>query len=191
MNRILAFTIIILSSILSGVASVTGHTGQEKIADLIFLNGNIYTVSERQPKAEAIAIKAGRILAVGSNKSVEVFKGPKTRVVDLRGSTVVPGLTDAHYHLAGVGLREIALNLEGTAGLDDLLAKLKARIDQTEKGKWVTGRGWIETFWKPQVFPTRNDLDLVSPDNPVFLTRADGHAAVANSAALKIAGIER
>src|ERR1051325_1034815 len=81
--------------------------------------------------------------------------------------------------------------MEGTSSLEDLLAKLKERVRQAEPGKWVTGRGWIETFWNPQVFPTRSDLDKVSPDNPVFLTRADGHGAVANSAALKIAGITK
>lgn len=184
MNKLLSFAIIILSC-------STLTPAQEQPADLILLNGNVYSGDERQPKAEAIAIKGDRILAVGSGSSVQAFKGKNTRVIDLHGNTVVPGLTDAHYHLGGVGLREIALNLEGTTSLDDLLTKLKRRVAQTEKGSWVTGRGWIETFWKPQLFPTRSDLDKVSPDHPVFLTRADGHAAVGNSMAFKIAGINR
>ena len=159
--------------------------------DTIFLNGNIYTVNERQPKAEAVAVKGDRIIFVGSNSDARKQKGDATRVVDLHGQTVVPGLTDSHYHILGVGERELGLNLEGTASLEDLLAKVKARVAKTERGKWVTGRGWIETFWKPPVFPTRADLDRVSPDNPVFLERADGHGAVVNSAAMKIAGINK
>jgi predicted amidohydrolase YtcJ len=109
----------------------------------------------------------------------------------LSGKTLLPGLTDAHHHLFGVGFREITLNLEGITSLQDFLTKVKARVDQTKPNAWVTGRGWIETFWKPPVFPTRWDLDKVAPNNPVFLDRADGHGAVANSAALKIAGVDK
>src|SRR5207253_3922862 len=105
--------------------------------------------------------------------------------------TVVPGFTDSHCHIFGIGEREMRLNLEGTSSLEGFLAKVKARIAQTERGKWITGRGWIETFWKPPQFPTREDLDKIALDNPVFLTRADGHAAIANSAALKIAKIDK
>jgi predicted amidohydrolase YtcJ len=160
-------------------------------ADVIFMGGNVYTVNERQPNAQAIAVKAGRILFVGSDADAAKYKGKATRVVDLKGSTVMPGFTDAHYHLVGVGFREMTLNLEGIMSLEDLLAKVKARVGQAKPGEWVTGRGWIETFWKPPVFPTRQQLDSISPNNPVFLRRADGHGAVANSAALKIAGIDR
>ncbi len=112
-------------------------------------------------------------------------------VVDLHGHTVVPGLTDSHCHIFGIGERELTLNLEGTNTLEDFLAKISERATKTEPGKWITGRGWIETFWKPAQFPTRQDLDKVAPDNPVFLTRADGHASVANSAALTIAKIDK
>lgn len=160
-------------------------------ADVVFKNGNIYTVNERQPHAQAIAVKAGRIVFVGSDADVKKYEGKGTRVVDLQGHTVVPGLTDSHYHLIGVGFREMRLNLEGTTSLEDFLSKVKARVERAKPGEWITGRGWIETFWKPPVFPTRQDLDRVSPNNPVFLNRADGHGAVANSAALKIAGIDR
>ena len=93
--------------------------------------------------------------------------------------------------MMGVGEREMTLNLEGTMSLEDFLAKVKAQVDRAKPGEWVTGRGWIETFWKPPVFPTRWDLDKIAPNNPVFLTRADGHASIANSAALKVAGINK
>ena len=160
-------------------------------ADVVFKNGNIYTVNERQPRAQAVAVKGDRILFVGSDAEVKKYEGRGTRVRDLGGKTVVPGMTDAHYHLIGVGQREMTLNLEGTTGLEDFLTKVKARVDRAKPGDWITGRGWIETFWTPPVFPTRQELDRVSPANPVFLRRADGHGAVVNSVALKIAGIDR
>src|SRR5437867_13043812 len=157
--------------------------------DLVLTNGNVYTVNEKQPKAQAIAVKGGRIVFVGSDEDAKRFHAAK--VVDLVGHTVVPGLTDSHCHIFGIGEREMQLNLEGTNALDDFLSKVKARVAQTPPSKWVTGRGWIETFWKPPQFPSRLDLDRIAPDNPVFLTRADGHASLANSTALKIAKIDK
>ena len=160
-----------------------------EMADTIFINGNVYTVNEKQPRAEAVAVNRDRIIFVGSNDEVRKFRSKK--VVDLAGKTVLPGLTDSHCHIFGIGEREMKLNLADTNTLEDFLAKVKERAAKTEAGKWITGRGWIETFWKPPQFPTRADLDKIAPDNPVFLTRADGHAAVANSAALKIANIDK
>jgi len=160
-------------------------------ADLIFINGNVYTANDRQSQAEAIAVRGDRIVFVGTSAAAKPYQGPKTKVVDLHGATVVPGMTDAHHHLEGVGFREMTLNLEGITNLQDFLAKVKTKVDQTKPGAWVTGRGWIETFWQPPVFPTRWDLDRVAPNNPVILQRADGHGTVVNSAALKIAGITK
>src|SRR5438309_496872 len=166
-------------------------TVRAETADTIFLNGNIYTVNEKQPHAEAIAIKADRIAFAGSNIAAEKFRRDNTRIIDLHGRAVFPGFTDSHCHIFGIGEREMNLNLEGTNTLEDFLNKVQERVIKAEPGKWITGRGWIETFWKPPQFPTRTDLDKIAPQNPVFLTRADGHAAVANSAALKIAKIEK
>jgi predicted amidohydrolase YtcJ len=160
-------------------------------ADIVFKNGNVYTASNKTPQAEAIAVKADRIVFVGSNADAQKYVGPNTRVVDLKGNTVLPGFTDSHQHLAGVGQREMTLNLEGSTSLEDFLAKVKARVDQAKPGDWITGRGWIETHWKPPVFPTRADLDKIAPNNPIILTRADGHASVVNSAALNLAGIDK
>jgi predicted amidohydrolase YtcJ len=160
-------------------------------ADLVFKNGNIYTANDRAPTAQAIAVKGDRIVFVGSNAAAQRYVGGSTRVVDLHGNTVLPGFADAHQHLSGVGFREMTLNLEGTTSLQDFLAKVKARVDQAKPGDWVTGRGWIETHWQPPTFPTREDLDGIAPNNPVILTRADGHASVVNSAALKKAGITK
>src|SRR5215510_5967979 len=116
-------------------------------ADMVFQNGNIYTVNERQPQAEAIAVKGDRIVFVGSNQDAQKYVGPRTRTIDLKGNTVVPGLTDSHHHLSGVGFREMTLNLEGITNLEDFLAKIKTRVDQAKPGEWISGRGWIETFW--------------------------------------------
>src|SRR5918993_3124672 len=160
-------------------------------ADIVFKNGNIYTAADTSPRAEAIAVKADRIVFVGTNALAQQYVGQNTRVVDLKGKTVLPGFTDSHQHLSGVGFREMNLNLEGTMSLADFLAKVKARVAQAKPGEWVTGRGWIETHWKPPVFPTRSDLDKVAPNNPVILTRADGHGSVANSAALNLGGIDK
>ena len=157
--------------------------------DLVLLNGNVYTVNEKQPRAQAVAVKRDRIVFVGSNDDARKLHAQ--RVIDLHGRTAVPGLTDSHCHIFGIGERELTLNLEGTNTLEDFLAKVKERAAKTKRANWITGRGWIETFWKSAQFPTRQDLDKVAPNNPVFLTRADGHASVANSAALKIAKIDR
>src|SRR5215212_235761 len=180
--------------ILASVLLLTLMPAQQRVqspADIVFKNGNIYTANDKAPSAQAIAVKADRIVFVGSNADAERFAGKDTRVVDLKGNTVLPGLTDSHQHLSGVGQREMTLNLERTTSLDDLLAKVKERVDQTKPGDWVTGRGWIETHWQPAVFPTRWDLDKVAPNNPVILGRADGHGAVANTAALKLAGVDK
>src|SRR4051794_19913120 len=160
-------------------------------AETVFVNGKIYTMNERQPRAEAIAVKGDRIVFVGSNAETKKYQTTSARTVDLAGKTVTPGLTDSHCHIFGIGERELTLNLEGTDTLEEFLAKVKERVGKTEPGKWITGRGWIETFWKPPQFPTRADLDKIVPDNPVWLTRADGHASVGNSAALRIAKIDK
>jgi len=157
--------------------------------DLLLINGNIYTVSEKQAHAEAIAVQKDQIVFVGLNEEAKKFHA--ATIVDLAGKTALPGLTDSHCHIFGIGERELSLDLEGTNTLEDFLAKVKDRVAKTEKGKWITGRGWIETFWRPPRFPTRQELDSVAADHPLFLTRADGHAAIANSAALKIAKIDK
>jgi predicted amidohydrolase YtcJ len=170
---------------------MSGITADAETAETIFINGNVYTGNEKQPHAEVIAVQRDRIIFVGSNADAEKFRADKTRIIDLVGKTVTPGFTDSHCHIFGIGEREMTLNLEGTNTREDFLEKVKERVAQSERDKWITGRGWIETFWKPPQFPTRTDLDKIAPDNPVYLTRADGHAAVANSAALKIAAVTR
>ncbi|MBI3667441.1 MAG: amidohydrolase [Acidobacteria bacterium] len=160
-------------------------------ADLVLYNGNIHTVNDKQPHADAVAATGGKIVFVGSTAEATKHIGPKTTAIDLRGMTVVPGLVDSHYHLRDVGAREVNLNLEGITSLAGFLAAVKARVDKAKPGEWISGGGWNEGTWTPQVFPTRFDLDKVSPNNPVWLVRTDGHGAVANSMTIKIAGVTR
>jgi len=179
-----------VSSLIAVGCALSGALNAET-AETVFINGNIHTGNEHAPHAEAIAVKAARIVFVGSNADAKTFQKAAARVVDLAGKTVVPGLTDSHCHIFGIGEREMNLNLDGTNTLEDFLAQVKERAAKAERGKWITGRGWIETFWQPPQFPNRSDLDKIAPDNPVFLTRADGHAAIANSAALNMAKIDK
>ncbi len=171
------------------VASLIVGMAHAEDVDLLLINGNIYTVTEKQPQAQAVAVKGKRIVFVGSNDEAKKFHAVKA--INLHGGTVVPGLTDSHCHIFGIGEREVQLNLEGINSLQDFLARTKERARKMSRGKWIIGRGWIETFWKPPQFPSRQDLDKIAPNNPVFLTRADGHASIANSAALEIAGIDQ
>jgi len=159
--------------------------------DLLLINGTIHTLDPRQPAAEAVGVRSGRIVFVGTNRAAEPFRPGARRLVDLAGATLVPGFNDAHVHLAGVGFRELSFDLEGTKGVAELQAKLQARVAQTAPKQWITGRGWIETHWSPPEFPTARDLDAVAPAHPVALRRADGHATVVNSLALQLARIDR
>lgn len=157
--------------------------------DLVLTGGTIYTLDDAKPVAEAVAVRDGRIVAVGDDADVLPLIGEGTRVVELAGAFVYPGFTDSHVHLRGVGERELTLNLEGIGSLAALKARIAAEARKHAPGEWIVGRGWIETHWNPPEFPTRADLDAAVPDHPVVLARADGHALVANSRALERAGI--
>jgi hypothetical protein len=160
-------------------------------ADLIFKNGVVYTVDDKMPKAQAVAVAGDKILAVGDDAEIQKLAAEGTKVIDLRGKTIVPGFIDSHYHFMGVGQREYHLNLDGAKSLDEFLQKVKSSSAEKSPGEWIIGRGWIEEDWPTKEFPTRHDLDKVAPQQPVSLRRADGHAAVVNSLALKIAGIDK
>ena len=158
-------------------------------ADLILTNATVYTGDSTAAPAGAVAVKDGAIVYVGDADGAEALRGDATEVIDLTGRFVYPGFVDAHAHFSGIGQRELTLNLQGINSKDEFLAKVEEAVRTAPAGEWVTGRGWIETFWDPPVFPTRHDLDRIAPNNPVILSRADGHAAIANSAALRVAGI--
>ncbi len=164
---------------------------QNETADLVILGGTIYTGLDAAPTAEAVAVAGNRIVFVGAASEARKRIGPETDLVDLEGAFLYPGFTDAHAHLLGIGLRELMLNLEDIASIAELAAAVKAAVEGAELGEIIYGRGWIETHWPENRFPNRHDLDAASPENPVILRRADGHALVANSAALAAAGLDR
>ncbi len=180
-----AVALAVLFSLLSSLFSPLSAQS----ADLVLRHATVYTVDVAHPTAQSVAVKDGRIIYVGGDAGVAKYVGGTTRTLDLQGRFVYPGLVDAHAHFPAIGAREMTLNLEGTKSKDEFLARVAAVVRQKKPGEWVTGRGWIETFWVPQAFPTRQDLDKIAPNNPVWLTRADGHASVANSAALRLAKV--
>ncbi|UTW55113.1 amidohydrolase [Kordiimonas sp. SCSIO 12610] len=169
-------------------AAISSVSAQSEIADTVIWGGPIYTADDANPEAEAIAIKDGRFVFVGSRSEVQAFVGDTTTVLSLDGAALFPGFVDAHAHLLGIGERELTLNLEGSASLSDFVEKVKAWREAHDDAV-IVGRGWIETHWPENRTPSRWDIDDVVADIPVILKRADGHAVVANSKALEMAGI--
>ena len=161
-------------------------------ADLVLHNANIYTVNDKAPKAEALAIRDGKFIYVGSNDGIKPYLCGDNDIRNLHGMAVYPGFTDSHYHLKGVGYREKELNLQGTESLEAMLDQVAAYLKShpVPEDGWLVGRGWIEKTWPEKRFPTRQEIDAIAPDHPAFLVRADGHAGIANSQALKLAGID-
>lgn len=166
-------------------------------ADLVLRNGNIATLDAAKPHAEAIAITAGKIVAVGTNAEVARQIDAKTKVIDLHGHLAIPGFIEGHGHFMGVGESKLMLNLRDAKNWDQIVAMVAAAAKEAKPGEWIVGRGWHQEKWdaKPQPdvngFPVNSTLNAVSPNNPVLLEHASGHAAFVNDAALKSAGITR
>lgn len=182
------------ASVSSGQNSTPAADTKVK-ADIIFIHGNIYTgVPANTPfasieRAEAIAVKGDRILAVGKTFDLQQLKGPQTQVVDLGGHFAMPGFNDAHLHLDDAGQTKLSVDLTGVKSLDELRSKVAAKVAESRAGEWILGSGWDETLWPVKVTPTRWDLDEVAGGHPVFLGRIDGHIAVANTRALQLGSI--
>jgi predicted amidohydrolase YtcJ len=162
---------------------------QQPAADLIVTNARIYTVDERRPVGEAMAIAGGRVRFVGSERGALALKGPRTRVVDLDGHTVIPGMIDAHAHLLGLGNALRTVNLTGTKSYDEVIARVAARAREVPAGTWILGRGWDQNDWGDTRFPSHEGLSRAVPDHPVYLTRVDGHAALVNARAMAAANL--
>lgn len=152
--------------------------------------GPIYTGVAERPTAEAVIVQDGKITFVGDPKTIRFKLHPDTETIDLKGAALFPGFTDSHAHLRGIGERELSLNLEGSKSAAEAMTRVKTYLAARKPTGTVWGRGWIETGWPEGRFLQRSDLDPIAPDQPVLLVRADGHALVANSAALKAAGID-
>ncbi|HLT21486.1 MAG TPA: amidohydrolase [Thermomicrobiales bacterium] len=160
--------------------------------DLLLYNGNVLTIEPDMPRAEAIAVRDGRIVAVGSNEDLAEFKRTARRAIDLDGATVMPGFIDAHTHFVSGGMTLGRVRLSGLYTMREWQQAVAEKVRAAKPGEWVVGRGWDETKRTDVVAPpTKEDLDEVSPENPVYLGRADGHVGWANSLALKAAGIAR
>lgn len=161
-------------------------------ADQIIINANIHTMESDRPRAEALAWRAGRITAVGSTAEVLKQRGPATRVEDLGGRTIVPGLIDAHGHMAGLGSFALGrLDLSDAKSFDDVVAAVAERVKAAKPGEWILGGRWDHEGWPGKQLPTNEKLNSVAPNNPVWLRRVDGHAGIANEAALRKAGVLR
>ena len=163
-------------------------------ADLVLTNGRIYTGIASHPWAGAIAISGEKIVGVtgddsSANAQIKSWSGPKTRILDLHGQFAMPGFTDAHVHLAGGAFVKLQVNLDGVRSVAELQKGVRDRLHEFGPGEWIIGFGWDHTLWPVKKFPTRQDLDSISTDRPMFFGRVDGHVAVVNSLALKIAGI--
>jgi predicted amidohydrolase YtcJ len=164
-------------------------------ADTLYVHGNIYTgVSGNSSfheveRAQALAVKGDRILAVGKDSDLLRFKGPETSVVDLQGKFVMPGFNDAHMHLTEAGFKQLTVDLTGTRSLEQFRERIRQHVETAGPMEWITGSGWDETLWQGKELPTRWDLDEITTDHPVYLERIDGHVSVANTLALKMAHV--
>lgn len=158
-------------------------------ADLILTNARIYTVDDSHPFVSALAVRGGRVAFVGDTRGALTLRGPQTRVIDLAGKTVVPGLVDAHGHMANLGTMLANVDLVGSTSLDEVVARVVARGRGTAVGRWIVGRGWDQNRWGDTRFPTHEKLSSAFPGNPVILTRVDGHAIFVNRKAMELAGV--
>ena len=186
-----------------GFAAVLPATGQAARAgyssapDTIFYDGNILTgtrlkAGDSDPtpgRVSAVAIRAGKIVAVGGNATILALKDAHTKTVDLKGAFAMPGFNDAHTHMASAGRQRLSVDLDNVASLAAMLAAVQAYAVKLGPGEWILGGGWDHTKWPGAKLPTRQDLDAVSAAHPAFLERTDGHIAIVNTAALKAAGI--
>jgi len=183
------FTALFLASILFSACQ------KKEVADTIFINGNIYTVDEKNPQAEAIAVMGERILAVGSNAEIEKLKGPNTKTIDLDGHFVMPGFIEGHGHFSGLGQSLINLNFLRSKSWDEIVQAVAERAKTAKPGEWIVGRGWHQEKWTTPLdrnvlgYPYHDELSKVSPNNPVLLSHASGHGLFANEKAMQLAGV--
>jgi hypothetical protein len=186
----------ILALLILSTAVIAGQA-QPAPATLVLQNGKVVTVDAAMPEAQAIAIRGDRIVAVGTNDSIKQFVGPSTRVIDLRGQLAVPGLIESHGHFMGLGQSKVTLDLMDVKDWGEIVSMVAAAAKQAKPGEWIIGRGWHQEKWtsvpKPNVegFPLHDELSKVSPNNPVMLTHASGHASFVNAKAMEAANLTR
>jgi predicted amidohydrolase YtcJ len=157
--------------------------------DLVLHNARIYTVDSRNSVAEAVAIAGERIVQVGKDREVLALKSASTRVLDMQGATIVPGFHDAHGHVVGLGASLQDVDLRGTTSYEEVVGRVRRRLASARSGEWIIGRSWDQNDWLEKAFPTHDLLSAATPNNPVYLTRVDGHAGLANLQAMATAGL--
>lgn len=185
MSRLLALLLTLV------VGASLPATAQQTVADLVVTNGRIYTADAARPVVDAMAIRGGRVVFVGDRAGAKALTGAATQVLDLDGHTVIPGMTDAHAHVLGLGQSLRNVDLVGTTSYDAVIARVVERAMQTPKGEWIIGRGWDQNDWGDTRWPSHEALSRAVPDHPVYLERVDGHAAVVNALAMQRAGLTR
>ena len=169
--------------------------GDADVADMVLLNGKVVTVDPELGEAEALAVQGDRIVAVGTTAEIQELVGPDTEVVELEGRLAIPGFIEGHGHFMGLGNARLSLDLMETTSWEEIVEKVADAAAETPAGEWITGRGWHQERWDPAPedtydgVPTHHELSAVSPDNPVLLTHASGHASFANARAMEEAGI--
>lgn len=179
------------------IQSCGGKEVVKNPADLVLINGIIATVEDDNPSAEAVAVKDGKIFAVGSTSEIEKYVGDSTRVIDLKGKFVMPGFNDSHAHFLGIGNSKQILDLREAKNWDEVIEIIAKAAETTKPGEWIIGRGWHQEKFNPKPipsvngYPIHNELSKASPRNPVMLTHASGHAVFANAKAMQIAGVNR
>ncbi len=165
------------------------HDRAGSTPDLIVTGAVVWTGDEARPEAEAVAIVGTRIASVGSSAQIESQRGPRTQVIEAGGRLVLPGFNDAHVHFMDGSMQLDNVDLKGAAGLSEFVRRVKAQANLAAPGEWILGGRWDEKAWHPPVLPTRQAIDAATPENPVLIHRCDMHAALANSFALRLAGI--
>ena len=173
----------------AAAGQAASRSADPKPADLVLEGGTVITLDDARPRATALAIRGGRIVAVGGPEDVKPFVAKATRRIDLAGRAVVPGLTDAHVHVEGLGTALERLDLVGAKSLEEALARVAGAASKAPSGEWILGRGWDQNDWPEKRFPTAADLDRVAGGRPVFLIRVDGHAGWASTEALVRAAV--
>lgn len=158
---------------------------------LVLLNVNVVTLNQKQPKAEAIAIQNRRIIAVGSNKEIRKYTGKKTRVIDAKNKTIVPGFVDCHVHMTGFGQFLHTLDMRNVESMKEMQRKMRKYVQKNPERSWILGGRWDQDKFAEKRYPTRWDLDAAVADKPVFLIRVCGHLGIANTKALQLAGISK
>src|SRR5438552_8432573 len=159
-------------------------------ATLIIVNAAVYTVDKQHPRAEAVAVIGDRIVAVGSSAEIDVWHGPETKVIDVGRKLVLPGFNDAHVHFIQGGAQLDQVQLTDAASPEEFAKRIAAQAKKTPKGEWILGGRWDETKWPKQELPTKELVDGVTGATPIFVERYDGHETLANSAAMKLAGVD-